>query len=69
MPEASPGHPFEIAIKTDDLDIAIAQLKAAGVTVLKEPATSAAGNRYACIADPDGTWISLYQNIPTPGNP
>lgn len=63
MPPATAGHPFEIGIKTDNLDEAIAELRAAGVTILKEPTISEAGNKYAYIADPDGTWISLYQNI------
>jgi lactoylglutathione lyase len=63
MPPATAGHPFEIGIKTDNLDEAIAELRAAGVTILKEPTISEAGNKYAYIDDPDGTWISLYQNI------
>jgi lactoylglutathione lyase len=63
MPAATPGHPFEIGIKTDDVDGLIASLKAQGVVVLKEPAVSAAGNRYAYVADPEGNWISFYQNL------
>lgn len=62
MPPATPGHPFELGIKTDDVDAAVAELRAADVAILKEPSLSAAGNRYAYIADPDGNWISLYQN-------
>jgi lactoylglutathione lyase len=63
MPPASPGHPFEIGIKTDDVDAAVRMLRAAGVPVLREPGLSAAGNRYAYVADPDGNWISLYQTM------
>lgn len=63
MPPASAGHPFEIGLKTDNVDAAIAELRAKGVVIVKEPAVSAAGNRYAYIADPDGNWISLYQNL------
>ncbi len=63
LPPATPGHPFEIGIKTDDVDAAVEQLRAAGVTILKEPRESEAGNRYAYVADPDGNWISLYQNL------
>jgi lactoylglutathione lyase len=63
LPPATPGHPFEIGIKTDDLDGAIRELRAKGAAILKEPTDSPAGNRYAYIADPDGNWISLYQNI------
>lgn len=62
MPPATPGHPFEIGLKTDDLHAVMQRLRAHGVPILKEPALSAAGNQYAYIADPDGNWISLYQN-------
>lgn len=62
MPPATPGHPFELGIKTDNVDIAVGELRAAGVTIIKDPSISPAGIRYAYIADPDGNWISLYQN-------
>ena len=61
MPPATPGHSFEIGLETDDLEATLNELRAAGVTVIKEPEMSPAGIRYAYIADPDGTWISLYQ--------
>jgi hypothetical protein len=44
----------------------------AGLVVLKEPSLSAAGNRDADIADPDGHWISLYphaQALPPASGP
>lgn len=63
MPPATPGHPFELGIKTDDVETAIAELRVAGVAILREPSVSAAGIRYAYIADPDGNWISLYQPL------
>ncbi len=63
LPPATPGHPFEIGIKTDDVDAAVEELRAAGVTIVKEPRDSEAGNRYAYVTDPDGNWISLYQNL------
>jgi catechol 2,3-dioxygenase-like lactoylglutathione lyase family enzyme len=63
MPSATPGHPFEIGFETGDVDATVKQLRACGVTIIKEPCVSPAGNRYAYIADPDGTWISLYQNL------
>lgn len=66
MPAATPGHPFEIGLKTDDVDALIAQLRAAGVAIIKPPFDSAAGNRVAYIADPDGNWISLYHTLPAP---
>ncbi len=63
MPPATPGHPFELGIKTDNVDAAVSELRAAGVTILKDPSVSPAGNRYAYITDPDDNWISLYQNV------
>lgn len=63
MPPATPGHPFEIGLKTDDIHAIVQQLRAQGVTILKEPSLSAAGNQYAYIADPDGNWISIYQTM------
>ena len=60
MPSPTPGHSFEIGLKTDDVDALVAALRAKGVTILREPFDSPAGNRTAYIADPDGTWISLY---------
>lgn len=63
MPPATPGHPFEIGLKTDDVDSLVTELRAKGVTILKEPFSIAAGNRVAYIADPDGTWISVYHRL------
>lgn len=63
MPASSPGHPFEIGFKTDDVDAAISELRAKAVTIVREPFDSEAGNRVAYIADPDGNWISLYHNL------
>ena len=63
LPSATPGHPFEIGLETGDVDAAVKELRASGVTIIKEPSISSAGNRYAYIADSDGTWISLYQNL------
>ncbi len=63
LPPATPGHPFEIGLKADDVDAAVQELRDAGVMIVKEPSDSLAGNRYAYVADPDGNWISLYQNL------
>lgn len=62
MPPATHGHPFEIGLKTDDVDLIVERLRAHGVAILKEPAVSAAGNLYAYVADPDENWISIYQS-------
>lgn len=64
MPAPTPGHSFEIGLRTDNVDALIAELQDKGVPILREPFTSVAGNRTAYIADPDGTWISVYHNIP-----
>jgi predicted enzyme related to lactoylglutathione lyase len=64
MPPPTPGHSFEIGLRTDDVDALIAELRALNVTILREPFSSAAGNRTAYIADPDGTWISVYHKLP-----
>ncbi len=63
LPPATPGHTFEIGLKTDDVDAAVNELRNAGVTIMKELSDSSAGNRYAYITDPDGNWISLYQKL------
>jgi predicted enzyme related to lactoylglutathione lyase len=60
MPPPTPGHPFEIGLKTIDVDALIAELRNKGVTILKEPFSSPAGNR---VAYPDGNWISLSHNL------
>lgn len=62
MPPPSSGHPFEIGFKTENCDRTVEELRAEGVSVLREPFDSEAGNRVAYVADPDGNWISLYHN-------
>jgi len=63
MPPPTPGHSFEIALGVDDVDALIAELRGKGVTILREPFDSLAGNRTAYFADPDGTWISVYHKL------
>lgn len=62
MPAPSPGHPFELVFKVEDVDAMVEQLRVAGVTVLRAPFDTAAGNRSAYVADPEGNWIALYHN-------
>jgi lactoylglutathione lyase len=64
MPPPTPGHPFEIGLKTEDVDSLVRELRHQGVTILREPFSSLAGNRTAYISDPDGTWISIYHKLP-----
>jgi lactoylglutathione lyase len=63
LPPATPGHPFEIGLKIEDVDAGVKELHSAGVNNVEEAYDSPAGNRYAYFADPDGNWISLYQNL------
>lgn len=64
MPPPTPGHSFEIGLRTENVDTLIEELRAQGVTILREPFSSPAGNRTAYFADPDGTWISVYHKLP-----
>jgi lactoylglutathione lyase len=64
MPPPTPGHPFEIGLKVDNVDTLISELREQGVTIVREPFSSKAGNRTAYIADPDGNWISVYHKLP-----
>jgi lactoylglutathione lyase len=48
------GRQFEMCVRTDDVDLAIAELRAHGVPVLVEPADQPWGERMAYVADPDG---------------
>lgn len=56
-----------IALRTTDLDADLAELRAAGVEVLSEPATVMIddhhGSRFVCFRDPDGTFLELVESI------
>ncbi|MFL6074509.1 MAG: VOC family protein [Mycobacteriales bacterium] len=60
LPPASPGQPFEIAIGTGDVELAVRTLRAAGVTVLREPFVGSVDRLVAYVLDPDGNRIHLY---------
>ena len=62
LPVEVSGHPFEIGLKTEDLFGLFDYLKNNGVKILKPIAKSDAGNYFAYISDPEGNWISIYQN-------
>jgi lactoylglutathione lyase len=53
------GHRFELCVYTDDVDAAIARLRAAGVPVLREPADQPWGERLAYVEDPDGNPVHV----------
>ena len=62
LPPASPGHPFELAVRATDADAAMAALLASGCTPLIEPFDSSAGNRVGYVLDPDGNRIQIYSS-------
>lgn len=51
---------FMINYRVDDLDALVAQLKAAGIELLKGPESHENG-KFAWIADPDGNKVELWQ--------
>jgi lactoylglutathione lyase len=53
------GHRFELCVYSDDVDAAIAQLRAADVPVLMEPADQPWGERLAYVEDPDGNPVHI----------
>jgi lactoylglutathione lyase len=57
---ATRGEPFELAISTDDTDLAVEKLAAAGVPVVLAPMTAPNGHRIAYLADPDGNRVRIY---------
>lgn len=59
LPTPTAGHPQELVVWCDDVDVAVRQLDDAGAPVLVEPYDHGAGHRRAYVADPDGNWIAL----------
>ncbi|MGP4019500.1 VOC family protein [Saccharopolyspora sp. 5N708] len=56
---ARPGGHFALWLYTDDVDEAVADLRAAGVPVLQEPRDMPWGERVATVADPDDNPIHI----------
>jgi lactoylglutathione lyase len=52
--EAVEPRSTSIWLYTDDVDAAVAELRAAGVRIITEPADQPWGERVASVADPDG---------------
>ncbi|WP_460661599.1 VOC family protein [Kribbella swartbergensis] len=50
---------FELFVYVDDVEAAVESFRAAGYTVLQEPATMPWGERQAYIADPDHNPVAL----------
>ena len=60
LPPATPGAPFDIAIRAENADEAVAILGTAGVPIMIDPFDSPAGNRVAYVTDPDGNRVQLW---------
>lgn len=67
--EPGTGPRFEMFVYVPDVDELVPQLRAAGVTVLREPADMPWGERIASVADPDGNPVALANEpgAATPG--
>jgi lactoylglutathione lyase len=58
--DATPGAPAAVvALWTDDVDGAYAELESAGVTTLQPPHDTGNDNRNALLRDPDGNLVEL----------
>ena len=62
-PEAAgePSERFSLWVYADDCDAAIERLRAAGVTIVAEPADQPWGERVARVLDPDGNLVIVGQ--------
>jgi lactoylglutathione lyase len=60
LPPATPGTPFELAVRVSDVDAAFAALRDAGTPVLREPWVAPNGQRVAYLTDPDGNRVHLW---------
>lgn len=54
---------FELCVYTDDVDAAIAALRTANVTVLREPENQPWEERMAYVADPDGHPVMICAKL------
>jgi lactoylglutathione lyase len=63
LPIRPGAHAFELCVYTDDLDEAVAQLRAGGYAVLYEPADQPWRERMAYVADPDGNAVMICARI------
>ncbi|HWB71678.1 MAG TPA: VOC family protein [Egibacteraceae bacterium] len=61
----APG--FELGFKVDDVDVAYAQLTAAGAAAVTAPADRPWGQRTAYVRDPDGHLVELVASLETGG--
>jgi catechol 2,3-dioxygenase-like lactoylglutathione lyase family enzyme len=57
------GHRFQLTVWVDDVDAAVVDLRARGVTLLNGPMDRVWGQRTASFEDPDGTIWEIAQQI------
>jgi lactoylglutathione lyase len=62
---AGPSERFSLWMYTDDCDAAVDHLRAAGVTIVEEPADQPWGERVARVLDPDGNLVMVGQHATT----
>lgn len=55
---------FHLAFRVEDMDVAIARFREAGVKITEEPSTRSNGGAMAFIEDPDGYEIELLAYAP-----
>jgi lactoylglutathione lyase len=56
------GVRFELFVYVDGVDALVEELRAAGVTILREPADMPWGERVAYVTDPDGNPVALAES-------
>jgi lactoylglutathione lyase len=57
--EPGPGPRGELFVYVEDVDATIADLRAAGAAIVREPADMPWGERVGFVADPEGNLVSL----------
>jgi lactoylglutathione lyase len=58
---AEPSERFSLWVYAEDCDTAVERLRAAGVTIVAEPADQPWGERVARVLDPDGNLVIVGQ--------
>ena len=58
-----PSARFSLWAYVDDCDAAVERLRAAGVTIVEEPADQPWGERVARVLDPDGNLVLIGQGV------
>lgn len=56
------GVRFELFVYVDEVDRLVEEMRADGVTLLREPTDMAWGERVAYVTDPDGNPVALAQS-------